>query len=172
MRISVSKLAIVYWRLFFRIGTFQWVTADSNKKNPLLLNSRLRLCGKRFNSYFSVLFRWPRPRRLDSASEKGIARIPFFVKHLPSDFFLAPTTAPSLVFTQAPQLGNSPAAWRPRYPRPAVVAAQFAHSVARKVRGPGAARGDDKEARTIGALQLHLTDPTISPKRSTPVSGK
>src|SRR5579863_443580 len=32
MLASASKSAGFYWRLFFRIGTFQWVTGDSNKK--------------------------------------------------------------------------------------------------------------------------------------------
>ena len=36
MRLNASKTASVYWRLFFRIGTFQPVTADSNKVFHLL----------------------------------------------------------------------------------------------------------------------------------------
>jgi hypothetical protein len=37
MSISASKFSSVYWRLFFRIGTFQRVTNDS-KKNSLRLS--------------------------------------------------------------------------------------------------------------------------------------
>jgi hypothetical protein len=33
MKINESKFAFFYLRLFFRIGTFQWVTADSSKKS-------------------------------------------------------------------------------------------------------------------------------------------
>jgi hypothetical protein len=32
-KIKVSKIAFVYLRLFFRLKTFQWVSADKNKKN-------------------------------------------------------------------------------------------------------------------------------------------
>ena len=34
MQINENKIAFFYYRLFFRIGTFQWVTADLNKKFP------------------------------------------------------------------------------------------------------------------------------------------
>jgi hypothetical protein len=34
------RIAFISFRLFFRIGIFQWVMVDSNKKNPLRLNSR------------------------------------------------------------------------------------------------------------------------------------
>jgi hypothetical protein len=37
----------LFLRLFFRIETFQWVTADSNKKISLPLDSPVRLCLKR-----------------------------------------------------------------------------------------------------------------------------
>src|SRR6202034_1160575 len=37
MRLNASKTASVYLRLFFRIGTFQWVTANSDKVFRLLL---------------------------------------------------------------------------------------------------------------------------------------
>jgi hypothetical protein len=39
MKINVSKIAFFYLRLFFRIGTFQWVTGDSNKKIRPVLGS-------------------------------------------------------------------------------------------------------------------------------------
>ena len=31
---ALAPFTFFYLRLFFRIVTFQWVTADSNKKNP------------------------------------------------------------------------------------------------------------------------------------------
>ena len=43
MRISASKMANVYWRLFFRIETFQCVASDSNNKNPLVSEIARRL---------------------------------------------------------------------------------------------------------------------------------
>src|ERR1700735_2691614 len=35
MQIKNSKTAFICYQLFFRIGTFQWVTSDSNKKIQL-----------------------------------------------------------------------------------------------------------------------------------------
>jgi hypothetical protein len=32
MQINENKIAFFYYRLFFRIEIFQWVTGDSNKK--------------------------------------------------------------------------------------------------------------------------------------------
>jgi hypothetical protein len=32
MQINANKIAFFYYRLFFRIEIFQWVTGDSNKK--------------------------------------------------------------------------------------------------------------------------------------------
>jgi hypothetical protein len=34
MQINENKIAFFYYRLFFRIEIFQWVTGDSNKKTP------------------------------------------------------------------------------------------------------------------------------------------
>ena len=39
MFVSARKTAVVYQRLFFRIGTFQRVTSDANKE--ILLTSQL-----------------------------------------------------------------------------------------------------------------------------------
>jgi hypothetical protein len=36
MKGNERKIAFISFHLFFRNGTYQWVTADSNKKNPLL----------------------------------------------------------------------------------------------------------------------------------------
>jgi hypothetical protein len=67
MRVNVSKIACIYWRLFFRIGTFQRVTVDSNKKIPFRLSSRLRLCAKRLKRAFPLFLspptRYTRPAR-------------------------------------------------------------------------------------------------------------
>jgi hypothetical protein len=49
MHIKESKIAFICFLLFLRIGTFQWVTAEGNKKNP---GSRLRLCAKRLKLSF------------------------------------------------------------------------------------------------------------------------
>ena len=46
-QINASNFAFFYLRLFFRFETFQWVTADSNKKNSLPLDSPVRLYLKR-----------------------------------------------------------------------------------------------------------------------------
>jgi hypothetical protein len=34
MQVNESKIAFICFHLLFGIGTFQWVTADSNKKIP------------------------------------------------------------------------------------------------------------------------------------------
>jgi hypothetical protein len=41
MKINDSKIAFFYLRLFFRIGTFQWVAPDSNRIfSPFIWSSR------------------------------------------------------------------------------------------------------------------------------------
>src|SRR6185437_10414052 len=47
--VNASKLAGVYWRLFFRIGTFQWVTSEKNKKS----DPHLSLCSGRLSALSS-----------------------------------------------------------------------------------------------------------------------
>jgi hypothetical protein len=44
MQINESKIAFIVFHLFFQKGTFQCVTADSNKKIAFLSSSRRRLC--------------------------------------------------------------------------------------------------------------------------------
>jgi hypothetical protein len=48
MKIKASKIAFISFHLFFRIGTFQWVIGEKNKKIRLVVNSRVRLCLKLF----------------------------------------------------------------------------------------------------------------------------
>ena len=81
MIINVSKIAFIYYRLFFRIGTFQWVTSDSNKKIP----SRLRLCeflvGACRSPSYSPRRAPPKPE-FDPATRKDITLIPRFSNEL------------------------------------------------------------------------------------------
>src|ERR1700733_10911849 len=55
MIINVRKIFCVYLCLFFRIGTFQWVTPDSNKKFSRVLGSAPNASG----AALSLLFRLP-----------------------------------------------------------------------------------------------------------------
>jgi hypothetical protein len=41
-KINASKIAFFYYRLFFGIGSFQWVTADSNNKISPLAETSVR----------------------------------------------------------------------------------------------------------------------------------
>jgi hypothetical protein len=47
-------MAFISFHFLFRIGPFQWVTADSNKKIFPFLNSRIGLCAEGFSSLHSV----------------------------------------------------------------------------------------------------------------------
>jgi hypothetical protein len=80
MKENESKIAFIFFHLFFRIWPFQWVMADSNKKVPLRFGSRPGL-------WVSV------SRRLISRSRRASARglvsiIGIFITHI-SDFFKA-----------------------------------------------------------------------------------
>jgi hypothetical protein len=55
IQINPSKSPWICLLLFFRIGAFQWVTANPNKKIGPRLNSRLRLRAKRLKRLFSSL---------------------------------------------------------------------------------------------------------------------
>jgi hypothetical protein len=46
MKANESKFALIYFHLFLRIGTFQWVTFEKNIKNCLAFYSPLRLSPK------------------------------------------------------------------------------------------------------------------------------
>jgi hypothetical protein len=46
------KIAFICFHKLFGIRTFQWVTADSNRKNSFLLNSRSGLCAKPLKSRY------------------------------------------------------------------------------------------------------------------------
>jgi hypothetical protein len=46
MKANESKIAFICFHLFFRIGTFQRVTAEKNKKFSRRLNSPPRLCAR------------------------------------------------------------------------------------------------------------------------------
>jgi hypothetical protein len=82
MKAKESKLAFFYFLLFFRIGTFQRVTSEKNKKLRVRRNSRPRLWAKRpkhpFRLLLSVARRQP---RFNPVIEKIIAIASDFVNH-------------------------------------------------------------------------------------------
>ena len=57
-QINPSKMAFISFYLFFRIGTFQWVTRNPNKKIELCL----RLCAKCLNRASTLVLMAPAPR--------------------------------------------------------------------------------------------------------------
>jgi hypothetical protein len=48
MKANERKIAFISFQKLFRIGTFQWVTADSNKKIPSAISG----CARRFEVRF------------------------------------------------------------------------------------------------------------------------
>jgi hypothetical protein len=52
MKENENKIAFICFHKFFRIGTFQGVTADSNKKISLLLTRASGCCQKASKSIF------------------------------------------------------------------------------------------------------------------------
>jgi hypothetical protein len=77
MQIKNSKIACIGYQPFFGIGTFQGVTGESNKKNPLRLSSRLGLCAETPQTLVPLfLLTGRRARRgIYPASRKFIPRI-------------------------------------------------------------------------------------------------
>jgi hypothetical protein len=59
MKGNKRKKAFISFYLFFRIGTFQWVTADSNKKLLVLFRLRDVLSARLAQTLFPILFRPP-----------------------------------------------------------------------------------------------------------------
>jgi hypothetical protein len=69
MKTNESKMAFIGFHLFFRIGTFQWVTSEKNKKFRRLPHSRPRLWANRakppFRLHVSRPARQPKARSSD-----------------------------------------------------------------------------------------------------------
>jgi hypothetical protein len=108
-----------------------------------------RVVGKRLKPRFSCPFplaarRSARTRSSDSASDKAIARIRFFVNAFRTDFFLAPTTPPCPRFTQAPIASPSCGMENAAGTRDHRRSVQAGGHAPRKVRGSGAARSEQK----------------------------
>src|SRR3984885_15838802 len=57
MKGNKRKKAFISFYLFFGIGTFQWVTADSNKKLLVLFRLRDVLSARLAQTSFPILFR-------------------------------------------------------------------------------------------------------------------
>jgi hypothetical protein len=87
MKGNKRKKAFISFYLFFRIGTFQWVTADSNKKTLVLFRLRDVLSARLAQTSFPILFRPPPP--LKSDRQKHITRASVFAKQLPTLIALA-----------------------------------------------------------------------------------
>jgi hypothetical protein len=82
MKIKASKIAFFYLRLFFRIETFQGVTADSNKKIPARAAHTLPGPSR---PNFSILFspEWAPTRAPgDIADRKRIAQVQILAKEM------------------------------------------------------------------------------------------
>jgi hypothetical protein len=86
MKTNERKIAFISFQKLFRIGTFQWVTADSNKKIPSAISG----CARRseVNSAAFVLSS-PSTVGFDPATANGIARSSLFTK-IKSEFCSPP----------------------------------------------------------------------------------
>jgi hypothetical protein len=69
MKGNESKIAFICFHLFLRIGAFQWVTREKNKKIPLG-STRFPGCGKRAHLHRFAPFLLA-ARALGSASHLG-----------------------------------------------------------------------------------------------------
>jgi hypothetical protein len=87
MKTNESKIAFFSFHLLFRIGTFQWVTADSNKKNPFPCHTVAQISQIAFLS--PALAAGRRVIHIRSA-EIRLARIQFFRKKMSKNFMGGP----------------------------------------------------------------------------------
>jgi hypothetical protein len=80
MKTNERKIAFICFHLLFRIGTFQWVTADSNKKFPSAISG----CERRFEVNFGdvgfLLVGSLSTAGFDPATANSIARMSIFAK--------------------------------------------------------------------------------------------
>jgi hypothetical protein len=82
MKTNERKIAFISFQKLFRIGTFQWVTADSNKK----ILSAISGCARRFEVNFDdvrlLLVGSLSTAGFDPATANGIAQISLFAKDM------------------------------------------------------------------------------------------
>jgi hypothetical protein len=82
IQIKPSKSPWICLVLFVRIGAFQGVTANPNKKNRLGSVSPLRLCAKRPSAHCFPLSPGATSRGLDSVGENAITHISGFAQKI------------------------------------------------------------------------------------------
>jgi hypothetical protein len=78
MKTNERKIAFISFQKLFRIGTFQWVTADSNKKIPRAICGCARRFEVRFGDVRLLLVGSLSTAGFDPATANGIARISIF----------------------------------------------------------------------------------------------
>jgi hypothetical protein len=83
MQINESKIAFICFLLFFRIGTFQWVTDDSNKKICACVTLYLKC-----NNRISLLSSRSRQKRGSSRSRQKRGFDPAIGKTYNTDFLV------------------------------------------------------------------------------------
>src|ERR1700722_14539334 len=104
MLVNASKSAGVYWRLFFRIVTFQWVTTDSNKKISFPLSASAQdVLTRRLRKMHSFLAGW---LPSDPVDGRVIAPPSVFAKQLFGPCRL-PDSARGKLGSRAPKRGQA-----------------------------------------------------------------
>jgi hypothetical protein len=80
MKANERKIAFICFHLLFRIGTFQWVTADSNKKILPAISGCARRFEVRFGDVRLLLVGSLSTAGFNPATANGIAQISIFAK--------------------------------------------------------------------------------------------
>jgi hypothetical protein len=78
MKANERKIAFISFQKLFIIHTFQWVTADSNKKIPSAISGCARWFEVRFGELWSFLVGSLSTAGFDPATANGIAQISIF----------------------------------------------------------------------------------------------
>jgi hypothetical protein len=82
MKANERKIAFICFQKLFRIGTFQWITADSNKKIPSAISGCARRSEVNFGDVRLLLVGSLSTAGFDPATANGIARISLFAKDM------------------------------------------------------------------------------------------
>jgi hypothetical protein len=86
MKTNERKIAFISFHFLFRIGTFQWVTADSNKKFPSAISGCARRFEVNFRAVCFLLVGSLSTAGFDPATANGIAQFSIFAKVKKIDF--------------------------------------------------------------------------------------